>query len=223
MESQLTEEQTRELERQLSCPSGDGGIEVGKAMNETNIGMTRATIEQLALDNNHQVLELGHGICGHLDEIMNKAEGIIYHGLEISETMHEQAKTINSKYTNATCAVFHLYEGDRIPFLSNTFDRVLSVNTIYFWSSPQQFVQEIERVLKPGGLCVLTFATKDFMKELSFVGERFTVYNHEDFVKLVNTSTLTVQAIQDRVEQVISKAGEHVERSFTVAELTKKL
>lgn len=215
---QLTQKEIKELEKQLSCPDGKLGVEVGKNMNETNINMTLSTIDSLELKDNDSVLELGHGNCGHLQKLLAEANNIGYFGLEISKTMHEEAKTINT----TTQAEFLLYDGETIPFKNNSFNRVMSVNTIYFWSNPQKLITEIERVLKPNGICILTYANKEFMKNLPFVGDKFQLFGKEEIKTLVSASNLKIDALIHKTEQVTSKTGESVERTYTLAKLKKE-
>src|SRR5690606_16036994 len=160
MVEELTKEELSALEKQLSCPNGDKGVEVGKMMSASNIGMTLNTITCLNLQDNQDVLELGHGNCGHLETLLNSAQNIRYYGLEISKTMYAEAQQVNEKFISNRQANFTLYDGTIIPFQDNYFNCVMSVNTIYFWSNPDALLREIERVLKIGGCCVLTFAEK---------------------------------------------------------------
>lgn len=74
------------------------------------IGMTLNTIKLLDIQNKNSVLELGHDNCGHLDELLTKARGIEYFGLEVSEVMFKEAKK------NKGNAVFKLFDGQYIPF-----------------------------------------------------------------------------------------------------------
>ena len=46
-----------------------------------------------------------------------------------------------------------------LPFAEQLFDKVISIHTFYFWSEPAVILEEIFRVLKPGGMCVITFTT----------------------------------------------------------------
>ncbi|UII25094.1 class I SAM-dependent methyltransferase [Fulvivirga maritima] len=218
MDKKLTKEQIAELENQLSCPSGEMGAEVGKNMNESNIGMTTNTIEFLELNKGHQVLEIGHGNCGHLDKILSIAEEIKYFGLEISETMMKEAKTINKNKP----AEFNLYDGVTIPFPDDSFDRIFSVNTVYFWSDKEKLIKEIDRTLKPDGICVLTYADKDFMKNLPFVGEKFRLYDHADLEELASLAKLKVVETRQMEEEVQSKSGETVLRKYSMSKLKKQ-
>jgi SAM-dependent methyltransferase len=44
-----------------------------------------------------------------------------------------------------------------MPHADGTFDRVLSVNTIYFWEDPRADIRAVRRILKSGGRFVLVF------------------------------------------------------------------
>lgn len=217
MKSELTEKEIRELEKQLACPYGETGIEIGKNLNETNIGMISNSIEFLELKDKNLVLELGHANCGHLDKLIGAAKEIKYYGLEISETMWNEAQNANSTKQ----AKFELYDGENIPYKDVFFDRIMSVNTIYFWSDPLKLISEIERTLKPDGICVLTYGDKEFMQKLPVVGEMFKLYGRSEIKDLVGTTTLKIIDSTDRTEQVKSKTGEAVERKYSMTKLKR--
>lgn len=213
---EFTEEQLLALEQQLSCPSGDLGLEVADRMNNTNIGMTLSSIDFLKLEDSNRVLELGHAACGHLEQLLSRADGVEYCGLEISESMWQAAVKRYGERAN-----FQLYDGVRIPFEDNSFDRVMSVNTIYFWSKPTELIQEIERVLKPGGFCVLAYADKSFMQDLPFVRDKFQLYGAQEIKQLVADSSMELVAIKNESEKVKSKTDQAVNRLYAMAKMRK--
>lgn len=205
----------RALEIQLSCPSGAQGIEIGHKMNMSNIGMTKSSIEFLELDNKGSVLELGHGNCGHLDLILDESTDINYYGLEISDTMWKEAQKMN---TNGR-ASFSLYDGKNIPYPNNYFNRIFTVNTIYFWSNPKELMEELKRVLAPDGLIVVTFADKSFMKQLPFVGDKFRLFDQTDVLRLAVEADLRIVDSRNESEVIESKAGSTVLRKFTMVKM----
>lgn len=222
MKQQLTIEQLKELEQQLSHPKGENGIALGAEMHRTNIGMTRAAIAALKITDENQILEIGHGSCNHLPEILNQANTIHYTGIEISETMHQVAKKNYPKLVENKKARFLLYNGLKLPFVKHSFDRMMTVNTIYFWKNPLEFLNEIHQVLKPNGICSIAIAHKRFMKELPFVQDKFRMFDEQDLINLAKESNFKTIDLTLHEGIVESKSGEIVNREFLIALLRKK-
>jgi len=210
-----------QLASQLSCPKDTFGIEVANNMHESNIRMTRSAITALQITDGDLILEIGHGNCKHLPEILEKAQHTSYYGLEISELMQKHAAEINNLATQANRASFHLYNGQQIPFPANTFSKILTVNTIYFWETPTQFIKEIYRVMKPEGLLAISFADKNFMESLPFTAYGFDLYSKERIYALAEIAGFKINEISSTTEKIKSKTGDEVERLFYVALLQK--
>lgn len=196
-------------------------MEIGKTMHDSNIDMTIALINTLKIKNNDVVLEIGHGNCEHLLKLLKQANHINYYGLEISETMHQEAKQINEKHQQKNNIQFDLYNGKDIPYKVDTFDKIFTVNTIYFWEHPIIFFKKIYSVLKNDGLFVVTFAQKQFMKSLPFVMNKFKLYDNNDIKSLIFTANFKLFKIVEKTKNVKSKTGELVNRKFTIAILKK--
>ncbi len=211
----------KELGRQLGCPSGENGISVAKMMNESNAAMTLNTIAFLGLGDGHTVLELGPANGAHLADVMAKANDLRYYGLDISETMVQEARKINAALMSRYAVSFEHYDGQHIPYDDHTFDRIMTVNTIYFWSDPRALISGLERTLKPGGSCVISFVQKEFMKNLPFVGENFQLYDDNDMRELVRHSAMELVDLASRTEEVRTKSGERVQRTYSMAKLKK--
>lgn len=217
----LTQEQLIELGRQLSHPKGEFGLEVAKNMQMTNIGMIKSAINALEISANNKVLEIGHGNCEHLPLILEQSKNVGFYGLEISETMKAEAELKNKAYLKNQTVQFKLYDGENIPSTNHFFDRIMTVNTLYFWKSPLQFLEEIYRVTKPNGVFVIAFAQKQFMEDLPFVKEKFQLYNNHDLSELVSKSSFELFNITDEAETVTGNAGEFINRNYSIAVLKK--
>lgn len=204
----------KELAKQLGNPTGKIGIEVANMMNATNIGMTKHAIESLSLSKNDVVLELGYGNCGHLPFLMEQAENLKYFGLEISELMQQEAIKSNQNYIDNNSAEFELYNGTEIPFDAESFDKIFTVNTLYFWQNPDLLLNEIYRVLKPNGIFALTFADKSFMEKLPFTPFGFNLYSLKDAEELLQKNQFKILKSISQTEQVFSKTNEMVNRTF---------
>lgn len=213
----LNSTELKEIEKQLGCPTGENGIKIANNMHQSNISMTMASIELLNLKANDHLLEIGHGNASHLKQILERTDGLKYTGLEISKTMQKEAKRIN-----AGCnADFLIYDGNNIPFEKSSFNKIVSVNTIYFWKDAIGFIKEVQRVLKSDGMFILTFALKSFMQQLPFVKSEFKLYDELDLRKLISYSKLKIDSLVHKNEMVQSKSGELVNRSYIVAQIKK--
>lgn len=208
------------LAQNLANPQGEKGIEIGEMMNATNIGMTLESIKTLLIEDDETILEIGHGNAAHVKSILNKAQNIQYTGIDISETMHDEAKRLNETFSDQ--AKFVLYEGTKLPFEDKIFDKIFTVNTVYFWEQPIEYLNEIYRVLKDNGTFVLTFGQRDFMEKLPFTEYDFTLYNTDEMEETVSKSNFKRMKISEKEEEVKSKTGnETITRNYTVLTIKK--
>ncbi|WP_428230258.1 class I SAM-dependent methyltransferase [Flavobacterium sp.] len=217
----MKQEELQAIASQLKHPTGEKGIEMGNMMNATNINMTRHSVQNLHIASGDIILELGHGNAGHVAFIFEQAENIKYYGLEMSELMFQEARQINRNYVSQKQAFFSLYDGNIIPFEDHLFNKVFTVNTIYFWQEPEKLLSEIYRVLQPKGILCITFAEESFMKQLPFTQFEFELYSTEKAEKLIEKSPFKIINKETLTEKVKSKTGELVDRAFTTLVLEK--
>jgi len=217
----MKNEELQAIASQLKNPSGEKGIEMAHMMNETNINMTKHSIQNLNISAANKILELGHGNAGHVEFLFEQAKKLKYYGLEMSELMFQEARQINRNFVSQKQAFFLLYNGNEIPFEGESFDKIFTVNTIYFWQKPEELLSEIYRVLKPNGNFCLTFAEESFMKTLPFTQFEFELYSTEKAQKLIEKTAFTIIYTETQTEKVKSKTGELVDRAFTTIVLEK--
>lgn len=216
----MEKDELKILAQNLANPQGEKGRKVGEMMNVTNIGMTLESIRTLLIEDDENILEIGHGNAGHLKNILNKAKNLKYTGIDISETMYNEAKNLNQEFKDQ--AEFILYEGTILPFKDKTFDKIFTVNTVYFWEKPIEYLNEIYRVLKDSGTFVLTFGQRDFMEKLPFTQYDFSLYNSDEMQEVVAESNFKRMKISEKEEEVKSKTGtETITRTYTVLTIKK--
>lgn len=221
MKKALTKKQLKKLEIQLSKPSGNKGIEIGNKMYLGNLSMIKSSISLLNVNDFDKILEIGHGNGKHLPFILTKAYNLSYSGIEVSKLMKKEAEKFSSSISANNQTEFIHYNGIKIPFKNQFFDRVLSINTIYFWENPLSFLKEIYRVLKKDGKLIITFAQKEFMQNLPFVKKRFNLYDNKMFEELAIASNFKIERILCKKEMVENKVEEIVIRKYNAYILKK--
>lgn len=216
----MEKEELKILAQNLADPQGEKGIEIGEMMNATNISMTLESIKTLVIEDDQQILEIGHGNAAHLKSIMSLAKNLRYTGIDISETMHNEAKRLNKEFESE--ADFVLYEGKKLPFRDRSFDKIFTVNTVYFWENPVEFLNEIYRVLKDDGTFVLTFGQREFMEKLPFTEYDFTLYSNGEMEELISRSHFKRMKTSEKEEEIKSKTGnETIRRIYTILTIKK--
>ncbi|HUQ67007.1 MAG TPA: class I SAM-dependent methyltransferase [Flavitalea sp.] len=172
------------LAEQLRFPNGELGIKVGVNMNKGNRLMNLETIIQLNIGDNESILEIGMGNGYFVKDVLSSANNIKYTGCDFSNTMIKEASLLNISF--AAQSKFIQAKGDQLPFDDNYFDKVFTVNTIYFWDEQQCTLGEFRRVLKTGGVFIVTFRPKIVMNNLPVVKYGFTLFSKEDVMHLLS-------------------------------------
>ncbi|MBI1218870.1 MAG: methyltransferase domain-containing protein [Rhodobacteraceae bacterium] len=159
--------------RQLGLPEGEVGIDIGLRMNRTNRAGNVAAVDRLELAPGHAVLEIGPGNGRLLPDLMARAAGLRYLGIDISPTMVAEARAFNAARIAMGEAAFELAEATAIPAADASFDRALAVNVIYFWPDPVVQLREIRRVLAPGGRLVVASTTPETARAMPAMRAEF--------------------------------------------------
>lgn len=175
----MHEEFLKEIAGQLRQPHGEHAIEVGERMNKGNELMNLSAINMLHPQANDVILEIGMGNGFFVKDILGLAPAIHYIGCDFSEEMVRAAISHNQEFINNSQAKFFLASADSLPFESPTFNKVFTVNTLYFWENPPLVLNEIKRVLKPEGQLLIAIRPKEIMEHYAFTQYGFTMYTKE--------------------------------------------
>lgn len=216
MENQHSENDLKEIAAQLRCPQGEKGLKTVAMMNISNKGMTESAISALSLSANENVLEIGPGNANHLEYLIQQAESLTYTGADISPLMIEEASKINASFINNNQANFILTAPDKLSFAPNEFNKIFTVNTLYFWQNPQQFLNEVYRILSLEGTFVLCFANKTFMETLPFTSYAFKLYDVDSVEELLRNSGFNIERTQNLSEEIYDNRGQLITRKYYV-------
>ena len=201
----MEEETLRAIASQLRQPSGEYAIEVGEKMNEGNLLINLNTIEELHLTAGDTVLEIGMGNGLFVKDILSKETTIKYSGCDFSRAMVDEATVKNKEFVKTGHAQFHCASANRLPYEDETFNKVFTINTLYFWEDSKLILAEISRVLKPHGQIFISVRSKLTMQHYPFVKFGFQMYDKEELIELLaqNNFKLVSTVEKEEPDQVI--------------------
>lgn len=207
------QEKLAALAQMLGHPAGEQAVALGQHMHAHNFNMTKNAIDLLDIPANSDVLELGHGNAHHLSYFHDQLPTAAYTGLEIATAMQQEAIAFAQQLPPLN-AKFDLYDGKLFPYQDQQFNAVFAVNNLYFWTKPQLTFQEIHRVLKPGGMLVLSVGSYQFMKSLPFTSYGFRLYREEALENLLRRNNFKLTKVVKIIDEAINKLGDPVTRTF---------
>jgi arsenite methyltransferase len=152
------------LSRQLSHPSGPGGKVVARLMNRGNRTLNDRVIARLDVQPGDRVLDLGFGGGLTFAPLWERVATVV--AIDRADDMVAAAR---ARFADAVAAGrLELHAGDvaRLPLADGAVDRVLTVNTVYFWSDLAAAFREVRRVLAPGGRLVVAIRDRAVMRRL---------------------------------------------------------
>jgi ubiquinone/menaquinone biosynthesis C-methylase UbiE len=114
--------------------------------------LSRRIISLSALADGMRVLDVGCGFGGTARMIGQQFSEVTVTGLNIDPRQIERARSL----TNNQNVDFVEGSACAIPFPDGTFDRLLAVESIFHFESRLKFLKEVQRVLKPSGLLVIS-------------------------------------------------------------------
>lgn len=133
-----------------------------------------------------QVLEVGSGRGGGAAYVARYLKPNKIIGLDFSEK-NVQLSQQNYQLPNLS---FQQGDAESLPFENDVFDVVLNVESSHCYGSMEQFVQEVKRVLKPGG--IFSWADLRSIDELAALQQSFECSG----LKLVKATEITRNVLQ---------------------------
>lgn len=162
----------RMIARHLAHPRGVFGRFVGGLMNRYNSRMNRFALELLDVKSSDRVAEIGFGGGATIAPLLDCAAHLT--AVDRSRDMVAWAMARYRTAIDAGRADFRIGEIEALPLQNDQFDKVCSVNTVYFWRSLSAGASEIRRVLKSDGVLALGFLPGDAMERSGYPNDIFT-------------------------------------------------
>src|SRR5208282_837025 len=185
----------------------------GGEMARNHRGIAQEALVRMALKPGDRVLDLS---CGEgwatrlLSEAVAGGEGMAA-GLDISEEMIARARASSRELENV---LFAIGTADEIPWRDEYFDRVLCIESFYYYPDQEAVLRELYRVLVPGGrLFILINLYKENPHSLGWVerlGVPVHVRSENEYLEMLRAQGFAdgaIAHISDLTESSVSYDG----------------
>jgi ubiquinone/menaquinone biosynthesis C-methylase UbiE len=163
----------------------------GEGMEQEHINITQQTLAMMGLKPGQKVLDLGCG-AGWASRLLAQLVGggerpgqVV--GLDVSDEMIRRARANSTGFDNV---MFVVGSAQQIPWEENFFDKVLSVESFYYYGDQDRALDELFRVLAPKGeLYILINLYKDNHYSLRWVEELkvpVQVRSEQEYIELLS-------------------------------------
>ena len=125
------------------------------------------TLDTLAWQNDEAVLDIGCGRGKHYSQLRERAAGITYFALDLSPYMLLKHPAGSDRLA--------LGNALQLPYADDSFDVVMANHVLYHLDDVDQGLDEIKRVLKPGGKLLATTNSIHNLPELQVLFRRAIV------------------------------------------------
>jgi ubiquinone/menaquinone biosynthesis C-methylase UbiE len=120
----------------------------GEGMEQDHLPITLPVLEKMRLGATDTVLDVGCGsgwLTRRIAQMVPQGRVV---GMDVSDQMIRVARRTSLEQDNV---LYVTGEVGEIPWEANFFTQAISVESAYYWPAPAAGVQEIFRVLRPGG------------------------------------------------------------------------
>jgi ubiquinone/menaquinone biosynthesis C-methylase UbiE len=174
----------------------------GDEMEAHHSDIAEQTIALMRINPADRILDLGCGTGWASRRLARIATAGEITGIDVADEMLRRAEQASQGIGN----VRYLWgSAEKIPATDNSFDKVLSIESFYYYADQGKSLDELRRVMKPGGrLFILINLYKDnhyslrWVRELKVPVQAFSEAEYIDLLKKHGFTAVEAQRIPDR-------------------------
>ncbi|MDR2505570.1 MAG: class I SAM-dependent methyltransferase [Oscillospiraceae bacterium] len=178
--------------KQFHNPHGVGGRVATLIMNIQNRGQYQAAETALSLKDGDKALDIGFG-NGYLLRRLAGAYPCAFWGVDPSRDMLRAASKRNQKYIRQGRMTLLSGNAEQTGLPDDFFDKIYTVNTVYFWPSLDAGLREIRRILKPDGIFVNAVYSKEALDRLPVTRHGYRKYDVKELESAGNADGFSVE------------------------------
>jgi len=177
-------------------PHGSAGFEMLTRMNDSRYEVTGWALEKFTFSGSERVLDIGCGGGATLHRMAEKITSGHLTGVDYSPVSVELSSKNNSD--DIASGKMNVVEAsvESLPFTDNSFDRIITVESFYFWPDPQENLREVYRVLDKGGVFLIVadvYGDAELSEESLEGIRKYSLYNptRAEFRELLENAGFT--------------------------------
>ena len=175
--------------KQARKPTGlFGRLIMSKIFDYGNASLNNFVLEAMEVEENDHILEFGFGTGKLIYEMAKLIHNGHIEGVDFSSSMVSIAQKRNKKHLAMGKVSLNIGDINEINFGEESFSKICTVNTLYFWLEPERLVRKILSILKPEGKFVVAFQEVSDSKREKLSGEIFRFYSKDDVRNLLLNS-----------------------------------
>lgn len=136
-------------------PEGEAGKAMLSRMNDSHFEVTGWALGLWTLNPNDVVLDIGCGGGMTLKRMSESLDDGVLFGVDYSDVSVQLSSELNQADVASGKLTISKGNVEELPFEDDKFDKIITVESFYFWPDPIENLKEVRRVLKPKGQFLL--------------------------------------------------------------------
>ena len=170
---------------QCARPEGSLGRAMLCFMNYTHAPLTNWGLKLVKVQDGWTMLDVGCGGGFTIRRLLKRSKDAQVYGIDISEESVTKARQVNAEVLDKQVYVTQ-GSAEQLPYNDEMFDLVTAVETVYFWPNLPDCLQEVRRVLKPGGKFAIMVEVVDSDSKWTSIVDGMTAYTPEQLKTLLD-------------------------------------
>lgn len=166
-------------------PQGRMGRAMLRFMNLCHAPLTNWGLDLIHFQDGWTMLDVGCGGGATLKRLLKRSKNSQVYGIDISKASVEKARKVNAQVLDKRVFV-EQGSVEKLPYDNDKFDLVTAVETIYFWPNLPACLQEVRRVLKPGGCFAIMVEVVDSNSKWTDLCEGMTAYSPDKIKNMLD-------------------------------------